>query len=290
MTTELSTERRLWALYEPLHAVTYFAPAGRAAFEEAGLRGFWRGYFAGRSAPLGPIGPAPVVAAFYGFAPSMVQRALPELWTRITPEAALAARLDGARRALEPAVAGLDGIEEAAELLREAATATGTHGRVLAAANAALPWPGDALGTVWQAATILREHRGDGHLAALLVEGLDGAEAMVWRVALNDGRGRTAAQAARGWSDEEWDAARTRLHQRGYLDGEGVATPKSHSAYDTLEETTDQLAARPWQALGPERTERLATLLTPVAERINAGLAPFYPNWIRLPMPARGAA
>ncbi|MEU7876249.1 hypothetical protein [Dactylosporangium sp. NPDC049140] len=290
MTTELSTESRLWALYEPLHAVSYFAPAGRAAFEEAGLRGFWRGYFAGRSAPLGPVNAAPVVAAFYGFAPRMVERALPEIWTRITPEAALTARLDGARRALAPAVEGLEGIEEAAALLREAASAAEVYGRVLAAANAALPWPGDTLGIVWQAATILREHRGDGHLAALLMEGLDGCEAMVWRVALNNGRGRKMAQPARGWTDEEWDAARDRLHQRGYLDGEGTATPKAHQAYRTLEETTDQLAARPWQALGRERTERLAALLTPVTDRINAEFAPFYPSWIKLPMPARDAS
>ena len=225
--TELSTERRLWSLYEPLHAVSYFAPQGRAAFEEAGLRGFWRGYFAGRAAPLGPVGAAPVIAAFYGFAPQMVHRALPDVWTRITPEAALEARLDGARRALTPAVAGLSGIGEAAALLREAAGAAEVYGRVLAAANAAQPWPSDDLGTLWLAATVLREHRGDGHLAALLVEGLDGAEAMVWRVALNDGRGRKLAQPARGWSDEEWDAARTRLHQRGHLDGEGAATEKA---------------------------------------------------------------
>ncbi|GAA3456858.1 SCO6745 family protein [Dactylosporangium matsuzakiense] len=288
--TELSTERRLWSLYEPLHAVSYFAPQGRAAFEEVGVRGFWRGYFAGRAAPLGPVGAAPVIAAFYGFAPQMVQRALPDVWTRITPEAALEARLEGARRALGPAVEGISGVDEAAALLREAAANAEVYGRILAAANAALPWPQDALGTMWLAATILREHRGDGHLAALLVEGLDGAEAMVWRVALNDGRGRKMAQPARGWSDEEWDAARTRLHQRGYLDGEGAATEKARWAYKTLEETTDQLAARPWQALGPERTERLVVLLTPIAERINAELGPYYPNWIKLPMPAQGAS
>lgn len=290
MTTELSTERRMWALYEPVHAVTYFAPQGRAAFEEAGLRGFWRGYFAGRSAPLGAVNPAPVVAAFYGFAPRMVERALPDLWTRISPDAALVARLEGARRALTAAAENADGLDEAAELLKEAATSAELYGRVLGAANAALPWPADTLGTIWQAATILREHRGDGHLAALLMEGLDGCEAMVWRIALNNGRGRKMAQPSRGWTDEEWDAARDRLHQRGYLGGESAATPKAHQAYRTLEETTDQLAARPWQTLGPVRTEHLASLLTPVAARITGELGQFFPNWIMLPTPARDAA
>ena len=56
--------RRMWTLFEPVHVVTYFSPEGRDAFEAAGLRGFWRGYFAGRAAPLGRTGAAPVVAIF----------------------------------------------------------------------------------------------------------------------------------------------------------------------------------------------------------------------------------
>src|SRR6187431_949847 len=114
----MHSARKLWGLFEPLHSVTYFAPQCRSAFEEAGLRGFWRGYFAGRSAPLGPVGPGPVIAAFYGFAPAMVTRALPDVWTRITPQAALDARRIGARRVLAEVTAGVDGVDEAARLLR----------------------------------------------------------------------------------------------------------------------------------------------------------------------------
>jgi hypothetical protein len=291
MTTELSIERRMWSLFEPVHAVSYFAPQAREAFEEAGLRGFWRGYFAGRCAPLGAVGAGPVIGAFYGFAPAMVQRALPDVWTRITPERALEARLAGARAVLRLASEGMDpaGLDEAAGLLRTAAQATEPQGRVLGAANAALPWPDEPLDVLWQAATILREHRGDGHIAALLIEGLDGPESMVWRVALN-GRGRGMAQPARGWTDEEWDAARQRLHQRGYLDGERGPSQKAHSAYRTIEETTDQLAAGPWRALGTEGTERCAALLTPLTTRILERLAKFYPSWINLPMPVRDAS
>src|SRR5918998_5625657 len=99
----MSTEavvRRLWQLREPLHAVTYFAPQARAAYERAGLRGYWRGYFAGRAAPLGAVAAAPVTALFFSFAPAMVARALPDVWRRASPERALAARLDGAVAAL----------------------------------------------------------------------------------------------------------------------------------------------------------------------------------------------
>jgi len=281
--TALSTERRMWSLYEPVHAVTYFAEDALATFEQAGLRGFWRGYFAGRTAPLGAVNPGPVIAAFYGFAPRMVTRALPDVWTRITPEAALEARVAGSRLTLEKAVADLDAkdVAEAAELLHAAAIEVETYGRVMGAANAALPWPEDPLEVLWHAATILREHRGDGHLAGLMVERLDGCESLVWRVSLRDGDGRDFYQPARGWTDGEWDAAAARLHHRGWVDGDGRATEKATTAYDTVEDLTDQLAARPWEVLGAEATERCAQLLHPIAVRASRLLR--HPNPIGLP-------
>lgn len=93
----------MWTLFEPIHAVTYFAPEARAAFEEAGLRGFWRGYFAGRAAPLGPTGAAVVTASFFNFAPAFVARAIPAVWDLIAPEDALATRLAGAGGPEHPA-------------------------------------------------------------------------------------------------------------------------------------------------------------------------------------------
>src|SRR5260221_8249382 len=123
-----ATARTMWTMFEPLHAVAYFRPEPRAAFEQAGLRGFWRGYFAGRCAPLGAVGPAPIVASFFGFAPQTVERALPDVWTRAAPQAALHARTAGARTALAALFAGLDAeakaepdIEAAAPALRRAA-------------------------------------------------------------------------------------------------------------------------------------------------------------------------
>src|SRR4029079_3757212 len=117
----------------------------------AGLRGFWRGYFAGRAAPLGPVGAAPVIASFFSFAPQMVERALPDVWTRATPDATLDARRDGAGRTLRRVWSDLDGIDVAADLLERAAAACSPAGRVLGAANAALPQPSDAVDRVWHA-------------------------------------------------------------------------------------------------------------------------------------------
>ncbi|HTF12369.1 MAG TPA: hypothetical protein VK659_29780 [Asanoa sp.] len=260
----------MWTLFEPIHAVTYFAQPARDAFEAANLRGFWRGYFAGRAAPLGPVGAAPVTALFFGFAPSMVTRALPDVWSRATPDESLTARLAGARASLTPLFDGAGPVDEAAELLREAASAVPTVGRALGAANAALPWPDDALGILWHAATILREHRGDGHVAALLVAGLDGAETGVWRAAID--QRRVYLQPARGWTDDDWTAAASRLQDRGWLDETGAATKTALAARDEIEDITNRLAAAPWQHLGETRTARLHEVIHPLAHAARASL------------------
>jgi hypothetical protein len=267
LATDMSLPRRMWSLFEPVHAVTYFTPHAAAVFEEAGLRGFWRRYFAGRTAPLGPIGAGPVVAAFFGFAPVMVGRALPDIWTRITPAAAIEARVAGARAALAELLDGID-VDEAAGPLEAAARAIEVHGRVLAGANADLPWPADAPGRLWHAATILREHRGDGHVAALLTAGVDGCESLVWRDGVEDGRLRASMQPARGWTDDEWSAAAARLTTRGWLASDGTATATGRTAYAEVEAVTDRLAEAPWQRVGAEATERCARLLEPIAERL----------------------
>lgn len=252
-----------------MHAVTYFDPAARAAYEAAGLRGFWRGYFAGRSAPLGAVGAGPVTAAFFGFAPAMVARALPDIWTRITPTAALAARAEGARAALAGLLAGVPAsdVAEAAELLSAAARAVDLPGRVLAAANADLPWPGDPLGRLWHAATILREQRGDGHVAALLAAGVDGSESVVWRSVLDGGTLAARMQPARGWTDQQWLAATGRLADRGWVTTAGAATAAARTAYAQVEALTDRLAAGPWRRLGEDTAQRCARLLEPLAAR-----------------------
>src|SRR5271170_5044583 len=97
---ESSAARELWKVFEPVHAVTYFAPECVESNRALGLKGFWMGYFASRAAPLGPVGPGPVAAAFFGFQPSMVARALPDAWGFATPDAVLAARRSSAAAAL----------------------------------------------------------------------------------------------------------------------------------------------------------------------------------------------
>ena len=274
--------RSMWTLFEPVHAVTYFAREARAAFEDAGLRGFWRGYFAGRAAPLGPAGAAVVGASFFNFSPAMVARAVPAVWELISPAEALRARLDGAVSALHSLVAGLDSeVAAAADLLWQAAGELGCAGRVLAAANAALPLPADPVGRLWQAATVLREHRGDGHFAAMATADIDGCEVLVLRCGLD--MRREDLQPIRGWTDEQWDGAAERLAGRGWISPDGTLTPAGRDVHATVEIATDQAAARPWARLGPAAVTDLAEVLTPVA-RACAAVVP-YPSPIGVPAP-----
>ncbi|MDG4803380.1 hypothetical protein [Micromonospora sp. WMMD980] len=267
----------MWTLFEPVHAVTYFHPRARAAFETVGLRGYWRGYFAGRAAPLGPADAPTVTAAFFSFAPGMVARALPSVWRLASPEEALRARLTGAVQALAEFTYELpeSHLVEVAGLLEEAAGRVDTAGRVLGAVNAALPRGEYPLARLWQAAATLREHRGDGHVAALVGTGLDPVEVVAWRCRVD--QFREFHQPARGWTDEEWSAAEERLVDRGWLTDEHGPTAHSTAAFRAVEEATDRAASGPWRALGAERTARLRELLEPIATRCRTIIPPKAP-------------
>jgi hypothetical protein len=286
--------RRMWTLFEPVHVVTYFSAEARSAFTDAGLRGFWRGYFAGRAAPLGPVGAAPVTASFFNFAPAMVARALPGVWELITPEDALAVRSAGAVAALRRLLGGTEaGITAAADLLLRAADGLDCAGRVLAAANAARAAPGEPMARLWHAATLLREHRGDGHFAALVAADIGGCEALVLRTGSVSGVGeagrltREQLQPLRGWTDDEWDEAAARLTHRGWLDADGTLTAEGAATRQAVEDATDRAAARPWARLGTAATDELAGLLSPIARACAAELP--FPNPVGVPEPVVGA-
>ncbi|NYF57038.1 SCO6745 family protein [Micromonospora purpureochromogenes] len=269
--------RRLWQLVEPVHALVYYAPE---LTEEAAALGLatderWPGYFALRSAPLGAAGPELVTATYYSFSPRMVAEYVPAIWSVADPAKVLDARLSGVDRALRALLGDrVDSPElaEAAALARRAAEAADLAGRPLAAANADLPWPDAPHLALWQAATVLREHRGDGHVAALLTAGLDPTEALVSFAAV--GAAPVEVFASRRWSAQEWAAARDRLAGRGLVDADGVATDAGYRLRDEVERRTDELAAAPWRALGPA-VGRLAQLLAPVTGAVVAsGMLP----------------
>lgn len=280
--------RRLWALAEPFHALTYFAEESRTAAAAAGLRGFWQGYFAFRAAPLGAVGADVVTATFYNFAPNFVAKRVPAVWDGATPAAALEARLAGVdaavRRVLGEEWPTSAEAAEAADLVSRAASAVQPAGRPLAAANAGLPTPDAPHLALWQAVTTLREFRGDGHNAALLQRMVDGAAAHVLAAAA----GRSTREwliRARGWSDEQWTAAAERLAERGWLD-DGELSAEGLAMVSAIEADTDRLALGPWQALGDAGCDRLAELLAPIRRAVIA--AGYWPdhNPIGVPDPS----
>lgn len=278
--------RQLWQQLETLHAVTYFGERSHAAAREAGLKGFWMGYFGFRAAPLGAVEPAVVDATFANFAPRMVERSVPDVWTFASPAQLIIARRRAAADELRAAVPDIDSVADRSnERLASVVRAGRSLGRPLSAANAALDPVDDPVAQLWQHATTLREHRGDGHVATLVAAGIDGCEAHLLHAAEH----RTpheVLQSNRGWTDGEWEAARERLVERGLLAGDAL-TKGGRVLRREIEAETDRLAAMPFdRSLESGEQLALVEMLAASARAVAAsGIIPF-PNPMGLPAPA----
>ncbi|MFD6548654.1 MarR family transcriptional regulator [Streptomyces sp. NPDC058398] len=261
--------RDLWRLLEPIHAVVYFAPEPLEEFKAVGYRGFWMGYFAGRAAPLGHVGADVVHALFYNFAYERVSRAVPAAWDFAPPDEALTARVRGSVRALSRALgpeADSAEVARAAELATRAARSAPFEGRALFAANRSLPVPQEPLAQLWQAATLLREHRGDGHVAALTAAGIAGRESHVLH-ATASGIPRDVYTPARDFDEAEWTSRRDTLRQRGLIE-DGRLSRRGQRLKAQIEERTDQLAATAYAALTISETDELTRLLRPLTHAV----------------------
>jgi hypothetical protein len=265
----------MWRVLEPYHAITYFAPDTRKATDALGLRGGWMSYFGCRAAPLGPVGAEVVSAVFYNFHPSMVARAIPDAWNFATPEQLLQARLEAVDSAVLRSMPDAStALRRTAELARQAAELAPLAGRPIAAANAALEWPDEPHLVLWQATTILRESRGDGHVAALVGSGLTPCQAIL-TISAAGGPSKAVFQLNRRWSDEEWAEAEEDLRGRGLLDADGVLTAAGRSLRQEVEDTTDRLADQGWAAFGDDNTQELDKLIRPISGAIMAsGVVP----------------
>jgi hypothetical protein len=289
--------RDLWVALESVHAVTYFAPACRHALRDAGLKGFWAGYFAGRAAPLGRVDAGPVTAAFYNFHPDMVAAAVPGCWEVVAPDRVSVIRAGAAVTALRDLCTddALEGLVAVLPLLRRAAGASNGDGRILAGANREL-WASvrpelEADGTMgpdidvaeaWQACTTLREHRGDGHVAALVAQGLSGLEAHV----LASGTAGTPVEILRdnrGWTDADWEAGRRGLVGRGLVHADGAASTEGRTRHALIEQLTDGLAEPAYATLDEAEIAALYAALRRCAGQIQAASLLPFPNPMGLP-------
>ncbi len=279
--------RRCHAVLDPLHSLIYFAPEADDAFAEIGLRPGRMTYFASRAAPMGAVSAGVVTATFYNFNPDLVARHIPRAWTLADPETIVRTRFSLAdkvlRRLLSDDVADSDDVSEAAALAKRAAQACSPHGRPLYAAHADLDYPEQPLISLWHSITLLREFRGDGHLAALLDAKLSGLEALLSHQATGRGFTQDFAQASRGWSVELWAAGIAGLQERGLLDEGGGLTDAGQDLRREIEDRTDELARAPYESLDQTDLARLTELGLGLTKQVLAAGA--FPATVFAPRP-----
>lgn len=271
-----SVARRMFELTEPIALVNFFADEPNEAMAALGFSNYWDGYFAGRSAPLGRV-PAEVVdAAFYNFGDGEVARHIPKVWDTTTPEAAHAAREQGCVAALRRILGDLvktPGLARAAELLAKASVSAPVEGRMMYAGLRSLPIPEEPVARLWHAANMVREHRGDGHIVALVSERIGGIEAHVLSAldmgiypAESFGRIHHLPKARLA-------EVMAGLRERGIIDDDGRFTEAGRATKDRIEALTDVLAEAPYEGLEPAELDELITLLEPIATRLQAAWA-----------------
>ncbi|MEJ2887247.1 hypothetical protein WCD41_12385 [Actinomycetospora sp. OC33-EN06] len=264
----------------------YFAPEVAEELGALGVRPRDQ-YFAQRAAPMGAVGPGLVAATFFNFNPAMVARTVPSVWATASPGDVVNARLravDGAlRRLLGEELLASPAVAESATLARRACEGATPEDRPLYAGHADLPWPDEPHLMLWHAVTLLREHRGDAHLHALVSAGLSGIEALVTHTATGTGFTIAFAQQSRGWSPEQWADAKARLAERGLLDGDAL-TPAGQELRREVEEHTTRMSVGPWRRLGADGIARLTEVSKPLSKAV---LPAFAIEGVFAPRPAR---
>ncbi len=269
---------RLTRTLDPLHSVGYFLPEVTEQFGALGMQGRTP-YFATRSAPMGAVGAGVVAATFYNFSPDLVAASIPGAWEAASPQTVTEMRYAIVDQALPRVLGEITGSPElarAADILHGVAEAIpNADGRPLFAGHAELPWPQSPHSRLWHAITLLREYRGDGHIAALITYRLSGLEALITHTVSEIGFTAEFARRLRGWAEEQWAAATDRLRQRGLLDESGALTTTGLQIRTEIEDLTDTLAFEPWRTLADGEATELEQFATSMRQVVlGAGIFP----------------
>lgn len=258
-----------------LHSTIYFAPEASDRFNEVGLENQRLQYFASRSAPMGAVSANVVAATFFNFNPALIAKAIPAAWDIAPPDVVTQARYEivdalipkilGEKRVRAPEFAPLVAI-----VRRTAEAIPNADGRPLYAGHAELPWPESPHGQLWHAITLLREYRGDGHIAALIAHGLSGIEALITHIATGTGFDPQFGRRLRGWSQEQWDEAVDNLRSRDLIDCDGQLTAAGQALRTQIEDLTDQLAFAPWRTLSDDDARELVSLGELIRDSVRA--------------------
>ena len=259
--------RRMFELVEPIGVLPYSADDVNETMFALGFTNYWDTYFAGRAAPLGLATAEVVDALFYNFAPGEVARHIPKVWSTTTPEAAIAARQQGCANALRRILGdhiGTPTFARTTDLLLQAATSAPYEGRPMYAALRALPIPEDVVVRLFHAGALLREYRGDGHITALTVEGIGRLEAHVL-FALSMGMPAEKFGRIHHLPAAQLAAVVGGMRDRGLIAGDGSLSDAGRAVHQRVEALTDDLAARPYESLGPAELDELIAGLEPLA-------------------------
>jgi len=267
MTENLELAARLQRAMEPYQSMVYMVPEGPVEYEAIGLDAGRMGYFASRSAPMGAVSAATVAAAFYSFSPALIASVIPRAWTLATVGQIIAARWRVADTALRRMLGdriGTPEIAQAADLVRRASDGLSVSGRPLFAGHTELDWPDEPHLRLWLGTSLMREFRGDGHIAALTAAELSGVEAHITFIATGRSFTPATGQASRGWTDEQWAAGIDNLRRRGLLASgpELALTPAGAQLRADVEAETNRLAMPAWRQLGADGTETLRRIVT----------------------------
>lgn len=242
--------RRLRDAIEPIAMVHVHSEEARQQYEAIGLDRF-AGYVLGRAGVLGLPPSSLVVATFGVFAPETLAATYESALTSASVPDVLAAKQAGATRCLHR-VLGDPGreVEEAVAVLRAGIDRAEPLGKPLFAGHLALDWPGDAWGRLWHATNLLRELRGDAHIAALVASSIGPLEANLLteaRVGLEletDGRRSLRSRSGqytrtRGWTGAQIEEAVADLVDRLVLTTHGGLTERGRDLRDDIEDATE---------------------------------------------------
>jgi hypothetical protein len=251
-----SPARELRDAVEAVATICFWSEPAYDAYAGLGLD-FLTGYVWSRASVLGEPEGTVVAAAFGVFEPGAIAALYDAGRQACTLAQVRAAKEAGAVAALRQVLGDTD-VTPVVAVLRRAAEAADPTGRPLHAGLTALPWPQEPLGQLWHVCSLLREHRGDGHLAACVAAGLTGLEANLLTEA-RVGWDPQTYTASRAWSPEAMQAAASALDARGLLAG-GRLTEAGTALRDDIEQVTDRLAAPAVGAAGADLPEAVSRL------------------------------
>lgn len=269
-----SISRSMWKRFEPIHSIVYFTPQAATRYKEAGMKGGWMGYFASRSAPLGKPSAEVVQALFYNFAPQLVKRAIPDAWSLSTPENLIQLRTELAVDVINASCRDLiedPGFIKQIDHVLKVATSLPVEGRALYAANLKLDWSASTASKLFGAATLLREHRGDTHNAALVANQINGIEAHILQLA-SGAFDYDTVFPNRGWSEQEWESATQEMIRRELLARQStsqspILTDLGKETKNRIETATD-LGSNPWNFLLDSEVSEMSNLLELISNNV----------------------